>query len=351
MGSVLVDISGWQDQRGTIDFPRLKAAGIAGVIIKASEGTSTSQYFVRDATQASAAGLLVGAYAFTRPDVGQPEPQADVFAAIASQAPRLDWWADDAETGGSVGAASWGDWHGRFCSSIDSHLASRVAPSSSLFYSAAWCEQFGWGFDSRVTSRLLWVAQYSSSRPGPLPGWTSVALWQDRSNATYPGIVGPVDEDLVQVGMPPFTAQTGVIAVGSPHLTDVVASVTTPDGSGSYDIEANGGLWPTGNAPTFNRPDGSAGSMAGRLAPGRSVVGFALYAPGGQVRGYWFVQDDGGVFPFGAAPGYGSPAGQIPAGSCLGIVAHPTGSGYVVKQHNGGAWPFGPQPPAFASEA
>src|SRR5437899_100315 len=87
----VIDISHWN----TVDsWDRLKAAGIKGVICKASQGTRYGDdHYVNSRTQAQARGMLFGAYHFaTNAD---PAAQVDWFLKHAqpdaSTLLALDW--------------------------------------------------------------------------------------------------------------------------------------------------------------------------------------------------------------------------------------------------------------------
>jgi len=69
------------------------------------------------------------------------------------------------------------------------------------------------------------------------------------------------------------------------------------------------------------------------------VVGITATRDG---RGYWLVATDGGVFPFGSAPGYGSTAGLSPPPKVIGLAAAPGRPGYLVIAEDGRPYPFGP---------
>jgi hypothetical protein len=75
----------------------------------------------------------------------------------------------------------------------------------------------------------------------------------------------------------------------------VVALAATPDGSGYWLADAEGGVHPFGTAPDH----GSMESHSLNLP----VVGIAA-APSGD--GYWLAAADGGVFGFGAARFHGT---------------------------------------------
>ncbi len=68
------------------------------------------------------------------------------------------------------------------------------------------------------------------------------------------------------------------------------------------------------------------------------IVGMASTADG---RGYWLVAADGGIFPFGLAPGYGSTGGRALAAPIVEMVRLPRGDGYWLVGSNGAVYPFG----------
>jgi GH25 family lysozyme M1 (1,4-beta-N-acetylmuramidase) len=337
-----IDISAYQDAAGAIDFGKLCTA-VDGVFIKLTEGTGyTNPYALRDARACRAAGGKVGFYAFTRPDVaGAVESARYFFGAAAGFRP--DLIMDDAE----VGAGDLSAWHLSFCETAEQLFG--LPAAADVFYTGRWFRS-AWS-QPALAQRPLDLSLYGGPRPAPIPPWTALTLWQDRDNATYPGIHGGVDEDLVVVAggvLPILAPNSGGLTTVHPG-TPIVASVVTPDGQGIYDVERDGGLWPQGSAQPFARPDGKANLV--NIPHNGDIVDFALYAPGGVVRGYWFLCSDGGIFPFGAAPGYGSAGGHPLNAPAVRLVVNPDGQGYGIKCADGGWFPFGPQPPRGGSEA
>lgn len=76
----VVDVSKWQ---GEIDFAKLRSTGVLGVIARAGNGKEEGPdpRFAEYVTGAHSAGLTVGAYYWLRPFAGDPEGQAQSFAA------------------------------------------------------------------------------------------------------------------------------------------------------------------------------------------------------------------------------------------------------------------------------
>jgi hypothetical protein len=61
--------------------------------------------------------------------------------------------------------------------------------------------------------------------------------------------------------------------------------------------------------------------------------------PSGE--GYWLVASDGGIFAFGDAGFFGSPAGRVAGRGVVGLLASPSGQGYRVATGDGTVFAFG----------
>ena len=114
-------------------------------------------------------------------------------------------------------------------------------------------------------------------------------------------------------------------------FTPVPVPVPVPAAATGYWLVASdGGIFPFGAAGGF----GSTGGV--RL--NKPIVGMAATPDGG---GYWLVASDGGVFPFGDANGYGSTGAIRLNKPIVGMAATPDGGGYWLVAADGGIFPFG----------
>ena len=116
-------------------------------------------------------------------------------------------------------------------------------------------------------------------------------------------------------------AQTFEAAIG-PYLASL--------GSGTWLVDAAGGVHPLGEAAFF-------GDLSGRSL-NRPVVGMAATPDG---RGYWLVASDGGVFAFGDAGFFGSTGGLVLNKPIVDMAATPDGRGYWLVASDGGVFAFG----------
>ena len=117
---------------------------------------------------------------------------------------------------------------------------------------------------------------------------------------------------------------------GSPGGGPVAAVAVTPDGGGYWVATTSGGVYNYGNAGFFGTP-----------APGalRAPVVAAAAAPDGA--GYWLASSDGGVFAFGSAKWQGSAAGLPLRRPIVGMAATADGGGYWLVASDGGVFNFG----------
>jgi hypothetical protein len=100
---------------------------------------------------------------------------------------------------------------------------------------------------------------------------------------------------------------------------------------------AAAGLTVTSSGSVFDGTDGQMPGMNGQplAAP---IVGIDATP---DIKGYWLVASDGGVFSFGDARFYGSMGGTALNRPIVGISSTPTGQGYWLVASDGGIFSFG----------
>lgn len=182
----VIDVSKWQ---GNIDFSKVKAAGIYGVIIKAGGSNGeryTDRYWEANYKGAIAAGLHVGAYFYsgkgsTSAEAGKQDAQQflemlkgkkfdlPVYYDVEEQAP--------ADREGTTQAAI------AFCEAME----------SAGYFVGIYGSEISGFIDrmerAKLTAYTLWIANYSRKPKG------TYAMWQYTSNGSVSGIDGRVDRD------------------------------------------------------------------------------------------------------------------------------------------------------------
>ena len=112
----------------------------------------------------------------------------------------------------------------------------------------------------------------------------------------------------------------------------MVGAAGLANGSGSWQVAADGGVFACGSAGYF-------GSVPGLgIHAAQPVVGMAATSDG---RGYWLVAADGGVFAFGDAHYLGGAASLRLNSPIVGIVADGADDGYWLVAADGGVFAYG----------
>ncbi|MDL1909710.1 hypothetical protein FBQ81_03300 [Chloroflexi bacterium CFX6] len=188
---IIPDVSFYQDDPDTpqsVDFEKMKLAGVEGIIIRAGQNTWLDRDFTRNWRAAREAGLRRGAYWFYDPR-NEPIEQANRFTNLfVADPPEFGLWSD-LEYPLAYGGLYQGETNWRkFCDRVRSNFKGIVG-----IYTANWWwsgqiirEYEYWG------TYPLWVAQYTSNPANViLPrGWIKAALWQftDRGDGEKYGV-------------------------------------------------------------------------------------------------------------------------------------------------------------------
>src|SRR6266850_6046881 len=183
--NVVVDIS---HHNGNVDLGAAKAAGLVGVIHKATQGTSmVDNMYQPNRQKAQAAGLLWGAYHFG--SAGDGVQQADFFLQKAAPDSQTLLALDFEPNGNSTMTLAQAK---AFVTRVQS-----VTGKFPGFYSGSLIKQpLGWNPADPVLSQcFLWLAQYAAAPiniPATWPTWT---FWQYTD-----GNVGPQPHSVDGIG-------------------------------------------------------------------------------------------------------------------------------------------------------
>lgn len=181
MSSPVIDLS---HHNPSPDWSAVKAAGVLGVIHKATEGAGYADPD-RGSRLAGAlkAGLLIATYHFMRP--GDMAAQMDHYLATIDAAQGERVILDYEDNGLSLGDL-------RQAVNI---LWDRRPDLQITIYSGNLIKsQLGGNRDELLAKTSLWIAQYNNSGPSwPSSTWPTWSLWQWTDRETIPGISAPVD--------------------------------------------------------------------------------------------------------------------------------------------------------------
>lgn len=181
MTSPVIDLS---HHNPTPDWAKIKAAGVLGVIHKATEGTGYADPDRKPRLAAAyRAGLLIATYHFMRP--GALSAQMDFYLKTIDAAQGERVVLDHEDAGVSLSDLK---------AAIAYLWAKRPDLQITIYSGNLIKEQLGGSHDELLARTSLWVAQYNNSGPSwPTATWPSWSLWQWTDHETVAGIAAPVD--------------------------------------------------------------------------------------------------------------------------------------------------------------
>ncbi|WNM42202.1 GH25 family lysozyme [Micromonospora halotolerans] len=272
-----IDVSSHDHNLGPIDWPAVAAGGAKFAYVKATEGhTYRNPYFAEDYAAAKAAGLLVGAYHFARPDGRDPVTEANFFIDNAQ-------FAKDSQTLVPMVDIEWPYWSGAptcygltttemsaWIKSFTDQVKARIGRPVMIYTNTNYWNPCT-GNNASFGANPLDIAGYTATRP-PLPaGWTTETIWQYA--AGDPSTPGSYSQNVFNGDYPALTRLTGAPAVAAPIAlrARINSRYVVAESAGAKPLIANRtsvGLW-----EQFDMVDAGDGFVALRArANGRYVV-------------------------------------------------------------------------------
>jgi len=217
----VLDISHHND---VTSWDQVRAAGIVGVIHKATEGTGyVDPMYLKRAGPAMNAGLFWGAYHFAHGGEsiqGQVDNFLKVVGVDNESLYALDW--EDNPSGPTMTAAE--------ARKFIELLEAKVGVGRCVIYSGNTCkEALGSKDDDFFGARRMWLAQYGTS-PACQVSWDDYWLWQYSDGNVgpgphgCPGVTGDVDTNSWDGTDDELRAEWAGVSVPKP-IPDMVAEV------------------------------------------------------------------------------------------------------------------------------
>lgn len=201
-----LDIS---NHNGVVQWPQIKAAGIAFSFIKATEGNNfVDPYFARNMAGARAAGIIVGAYHYYRYDV-DPAAQAEHFLRTIGRVPVGDLPPTiDVEAPADGSGASQGRVKDIAGVAIMLRLVEAGTGRKPIVYTypSVWGTTMGGSKD--FGQYPLWIANYGVQAPTVPQGWQTYTFWQYTDRGSVGGAPF-VDRDVFNGDMAALLRLTG----------------------------------------------------------------------------------------------------------------------------------------------
>ena len=190
-----IDVSRWQ---GTLDWKKVKEAGIGFAIIRAAAGLKEDVKFRENLRGAVAAGIPAGAYLYSLAKTkAEARREAELLLKLVEgeelSYPLVYDIEDEVQAGLSREART--ELVEAFCGKIEA--AGRYAM---VYGSKSWLE--GYFLPERLNRYDKWVAQWS----GKLTYTGSYGIWQQSNTGRVDGIAGNVDLNVTEKDYPALTA-------------------------------------------------------------------------------------------------------------------------------------------------
>jgi len=277
-----IDVSVYQ---GSIDWKRVRSAGIGFAFARVSDGAGTPDAeFAMNWPAMKAAGVVRGAYQFFRP-AEDPVAQATLFVSMLDAAGGLG--LDDLPVAMDLEVTD-----GVSDSELQSHaqqwldamqMATGKAP---LLYMAL---DMSPHLGNRLDRYPLWVANWGVACPGLPAGWSSWIFWQTSDSGMVAGIGDSVDLD-------EFNGSLGTLEdVGAQAATDAGRSSAPP-------IDADARAFPRAAGST----DAAQVDSSSPTSPERGRIADDAGSAMGSRRSAARTDDAAGAI----APSAGLPRGQ-----------------------------------------
>jgi GH25 family lysozyme M1 (1,4-beta-N-acetylmuramidase) len=234
-----IDVSSHDHDTNPIDWASVAASGVNFAYIKATEGTPpdpyVNPYFASDFQAAKANGLYAGAYAFARPDLGDPAGQADVLVDRSGWSPDGKTLIPMLDLEGPYGSLTQKfDMCWNMTGSISAWIRSfvtevqvRTGRPPVIYTSATWwntCTKS----DSSFGSYPLNIADWTNPQPTVPAGWSNFAFWQYAGGD--PSVAGNYDKDVFNGDLATLATYAGGSTFTSAGPTRVL---DTRDGTGT----------------------------------------------------------------------------------------------------------------------
>jgi lysozyme len=186
----IIDVSHHQN---TIDWPKVKAAGIQGAFVKATEGVGyTDPQFRSNAVGSVAAGIEVGFYHYAHPENNDPKAEAAHFAATVNGIPsKLPLILDVEGEASKIGAAALTKWCATFLQELE-----RLTGHAVMIYTGGSFAKTYLG--KELAKWPLWIAHYGVDKPMSNSTWGTWSAFQYTSSGKIDGITGNVDVNVME---------------------------------------------------------------------------------------------------------------------------------------------------------
>ncbi|MBO7747339.1 glycoside hydrolase [Paenibacillus sp. MWE-103] len=214
----VIDVSHHQNDQGPIDWKMVKAGGVAGAFIKATEGGASKDLaFPANAFGAAAAGLETGFYHYAHPELNSAVTEAAHFANVVKDIKADFPHALDVEGQASkIGAEALTTWCVAWLQEVE-----RLTGHSAMIYSGGSFARTYLG--NALGKWSLWIAHYGATTPMANSIWSQWVAFQYTSSGEVDGIKGNVDINAMEKAF--FDKYAGIPGIPQPTAEDTIKVV------------------------------------------------------------------------------------------------------------------------------
>lgn len=178
----VIDVSDWQ---GHIDWPKVKADGVVGAVIRYADGDVLDKRFAENMKNAKAAGIHIGSYIFSRAKTkAEAEKEAErLFNACKPYGPDMPLYIDLE----AKGLEKYADTAA--IAFLDKMKALGGRPG--VYANLTWWNHYLKKTATEHNNNAFWIAQYNSTMDY-VPA-SRMGMWQYTSSGKVNGVSGKVD--------------------------------------------------------------------------------------------------------------------------------------------------------------
>jgi lysozyme len=213
----VIDVSHHQ---GDIEWLKVKAAGVKGAFVKATEGaTYTDPKYRRNAAGAAGASVPVGYYHYARPENNEVMKEVENFiSAIKGQPAQLPHVLDLEGDASKLSKPDLTKWALTWMREVKKRTGHTV-----MLYTGAYFARDEVG--PELGEFPLWIAHYGASKPLDNSTWSRWEVFQYTSSGKVDGIAGNVDMNVMELdAFDKYTKAVVPVEVEKPLFSDVSAN-------------------------------------------------------------------------------------------------------------------------------
>lgn len=186
----VIDVSHHQTR---IDWAAVKADGVQGAFIKATEGgNSIDMKFSSNVEGSQRNGMKVGFYHYAHPELNAAETEAaNFFRTVSGYKADFPHVLDVEGNAAHIGAEALTKW----CKTWLQEVEKLTGHPAMIYTGGSFANSY---LRSELSKWPLWIAHYGVDKPMSNPTWSTWSVFQYTSSGKVAGIIGNVDVNAME---------------------------------------------------------------------------------------------------------------------------------------------------------